>query len=302
MKKYTAYVLFLALAVMSLSINAFPLGTGILGVAVFGDTDNDGVLDTADAFPLEATESIDTDLDGIGNNADTDDDNDGVADAVDSCPSVANADQSDTDLDGFGDACDTDDNDDQPVFTFSFSGTQQEFLIPSGVNRIVVEVYGAQGGDPIYGGKGGLVEAVVDVTAGELLFLNVGGAGFGHDDRDQNGWNGGGRDFSDPDKNYTLTGGGASDIRLGGVALPNRIVVAGGGGQRAYPLAYGGAGGGAIGQDGPNVTSATGGTGGNLATGGLGGCGGSYCGGDGSQGQGGAGVDNNGHGGGGYYG
>ena len=46
------------------------------------DDDNDGVLDTVDAFPLDATESVDTDSDGVGNNADTDDDNDGVPDTV----------------------------------------------------------------------------------------------------------------------------------------------------------------------------------------------------------------------------
>jgi hypothetical protein len=44
------------------------------------DTDGDNVSDTLDAFPLDATESIDTDLDGIGNNADTDDDGDGFLD------------------------------------------------------------------------------------------------------------------------------------------------------------------------------------------------------------------------------
>jgi hypothetical protein len=33
-----------------------------------------------DEFPLDASESVDTDLDGVGNNADPDDDNDGVAD------------------------------------------------------------------------------------------------------------------------------------------------------------------------------------------------------------------------------
>ena len=38
--------------------------------------DNDGVLDGVDAFPLDATESVDTDSDGIGNNSDTDDDGD----------------------------------------------------------------------------------------------------------------------------------------------------------------------------------------------------------------------------------
>jgi hypothetical protein len=50
------------------------------------DTDGDGVLDTADAFPLDSSESVDTDGDGTGNNADTDDDGDGVLDTVDSFP------------------------------------------------------------------------------------------------------------------------------------------------------------------------------------------------------------------------
>jgi len=44
------------------------------------DTDHDGVPDEDDAFPNDPTESVDTDSDGIGNNADTDDDNDGLTD------------------------------------------------------------------------------------------------------------------------------------------------------------------------------------------------------------------------------
>ena len=47
---------------------------------------NDGVSDTSDAFPLDSSESVDTDGDGAGNNADTDDDNDGVADSSDAFP------------------------------------------------------------------------------------------------------------------------------------------------------------------------------------------------------------------------
>ena len=46
-----------------------------------GDADSDGVPDAEDAFPNDASESIDTDRDGIGNNADTDDDGDGYSDA-----------------------------------------------------------------------------------------------------------------------------------------------------------------------------------------------------------------------------
>ena len=35
------------------------------------DDDNDGVPDAQDAFPLDPAESVDTDGDGTGNNADT---------------------------------------------------------------------------------------------------------------------------------------------------------------------------------------------------------------------------------------
>ncbi|MEZ5538933.1 MAG: thrombospondin type 3 repeat-containing protein [Pseudomonadales bacterium] len=76
------------------------------------DDDNDGVLDVDDVFPLDATESVDTDGDGIGDNADPtpngepDSDGDSVVDSSDNCPAVVNTDQLDTDGDGMGDACD----------------------------------------------------------------------------------------------------------------------------------------------------------------------------------------------------
>ena len=44
------------------------------------DYDGDGVVNSLDAFPLDAGETVDTDSDGIGNNADTDDDGDGFSD------------------------------------------------------------------------------------------------------------------------------------------------------------------------------------------------------------------------------
>jgi hypothetical protein len=50
------------------------------------DTDNDGVIDSEDAFPFDSSETIDTDLDGIGNIADWDDDNDGSHDIHDEAP------------------------------------------------------------------------------------------------------------------------------------------------------------------------------------------------------------------------
>ena len=44
------------------------------------DSDDDGVPDSQDAFPLDPEETLDTDKDGTGNNADEDDDNDGMPD------------------------------------------------------------------------------------------------------------------------------------------------------------------------------------------------------------------------------
>jgi hypothetical protein len=76
------------------------------------DDDNDGVPDTSDRFPLDATESQDTDNDGVGNNEDTDDDNDAVPDAGDNCPLNSNANQLDTDADALGNVCDADDDND----------------------------------------------------------------------------------------------------------------------------------------------------------------------------------------------
>ncbi|AJQ97228.1 thrombospondin type 3 repeat-containing protein [Gynuella sunshinyii] len=81
------------------------------GDACDPDDDGDGVLDAADAFPLDASESIDTDGDGIGNNADIDDDNDDVLDADDAFPLDA-AESVDTDSDGIGNNADTDDDGD----------------------------------------------------------------------------------------------------------------------------------------------------------------------------------------------
>jgi hypothetical protein len=46
-----------------------------------GDADGDGVQNAIDAFPGDANESLDTDGDGIGNNADPEDDGDGMPDA-----------------------------------------------------------------------------------------------------------------------------------------------------------------------------------------------------------------------------
>ena len=66
------------------------------------DDDDDGIADGADLFPLDASESGDADSDGEGNNADTDDDNDGVADVDDAFPYDSRY-ASDLDSDGLPD-------------------------------------------------------------------------------------------------------------------------------------------------------------------------------------------------------
>jgi hypothetical protein len=75
------------------------------------DSDNDGYVDANDAFPFDAAEWLDTDSDGIGNNADVDDDGDGVNDVNDAFPLNPNE-ALDTDGDGLGNNTDADDDGD----------------------------------------------------------------------------------------------------------------------------------------------------------------------------------------------
>ncbi len=100
-------------------------GDGILNSDDTQDQDGDGVTDAEDAFPADPSESLDTDGDGIGNNADTDDDNDGVADDQDQLP-LDGSETLDTDSDGIGNNADTDDDGDgvadaQDVFPLDFT-------------------------------------------------------------------------------------------------------------------------------------------------------------------------------------
>ena len=69
------------------------------------DSDGDGIVDPGDALPDDPAEYIDSDGDGVGNNADADDDNDGVADGEDAFP-VDPAEWADADGDGIGDNAD----------------------------------------------------------------------------------------------------------------------------------------------------------------------------------------------------
>jgi Glycine rich protein/Secretion system C-terminal sorting domain/Bacterial Ig-like domain (group 2) len=196
--------------------------------------------------------------------------------------------------------------------TFSYTGGMQTYQVPSGVNYIAIDAQGAQGGLCYYttygkAGCGGRVQAVMAVTAGQVLNIFVGGAGPNGTTSGNatGGYNGGGTNGS---YGYGAPGGGASDIRFGGTATSNRILVAGGGGGAGYNCGSGmdgGGGGGVVGETGWCCGSqAYSGmcynpTGGTQTAGGLNG---TCVGGSASGGTGGTAMYYGGGGGGGYYG
>lgn len=206
--------------------------------------------------------------------------------------------------------------------TFDTSGAHS-WVVPAGVTTISVDVLGGAGGDrdggSQVGGLGGRVQADLPVTPGETVAVYVGGAGSSNSGSSggAGGFNGGVQGGSNSPGSGGAGGGGASDIRIGGNSLADRVVVAGGGGGAAG--ADGGAGGGSSGSNGGDSVCfgatdlALGGAGGDQALGGVGGCcteeaGSCFaCGADGALGLGGAGADcfnggGGGGGGGGYYG
>lgn len=116
---------------------------------------------------------------------------------------------------------------------FSFTGAEQCYTIPTGVNELSISAVGAKGGNGYQGGYpsglggfGALASGLLPVTPGETLYVEVGGAGT------QNGgptFGGGGGAIT-----YGGSGGGASDIRTVSSSqtstFSSRLLVAGGGG------------------------------------------------------------------------
>ena len=159
--------------------------------------------------------------------------------------------------------------------SFSYTGTEQTFIVPAGVRRLTVVARGGAGAAAL-GGFPGRVYAVIRVKAGNKLYVFVGGSG------EHGGFNGGGTGGSSGSEGYTgRPGGGASDIRVGGDKLKDRIIVAaggGGGGASGAPYDYdaGGDGGGLNGTSGVGSggVGGGGGAGGTQTGGGAGGPGG----------------------------
>ncbi|HEX3840060.1 MAG TPA: putative Ig domain-containing protein [Acidimicrobiales bacterium] len=195
------------------------------------------------------------------------------------------------------------------VLTFSYTGTPSTFTVPPGVTSVTFDVIGAQGGGATSprdaSGNGGEALVTSTVTPGSQYQINVGG---------QNGYNGGGSGANErPYGNGTsANGGGASDVRLGGTALANRVVVGGGGGGAGDFGDAGGSGAGpnggnGVGENNGGVITNGGGGGTQSAGGGAGSCTNChFAGSGGSVGQGGTGGVGwylaGGGGGGGYFG
>ena len=211
--------------------------------------------------------------------------------------------------------------------TFRYTGAEQRFIVPEGVSQLTVVARGGEGGGfSIYPssdnpGFPGRVHATIPVHPADILYVFVGGSGT------HGGFNGGGAAGAPGRKNYPGNpGGGASDIRVGGDTVNDRIIVAaGGGGAGQAVLTYGhndgGNGGGLAGKSGGGGGSSYdagggGGGGGTQSEGGSGGTGGltyysksGQPGGNGALGLGGSGgngictnAGGGGGGGGGYYG
>ena len=102
--------------------------------------------------------------------------------------------------------------------TFDFTETIQSYTVPAGVSQIQVDMQGGQGGSrTALGGLGGRLQALIDVTPGETLFVFVGGGGGdNHPAKYQDpiigGWNGGG--------SGTGTGGGGGGEGAHGGGAP----------------------------------------------------------------------------------
>lgn len=116
--------------------------------------------------------------------------------------------------------------------TFNYTGAIQTWTVPPCVTSINVIVAGAKGGGGA-GGNGARITATLTVTPGQVLNIYVGGqGGCGNS---SGGWNGGATGWASNPANASYNscgGGGASDIRIGGTALSNRVIVAGGGGGK----------------------------------------------------------------------
>jgi hypothetical protein len=145
-----------------------------------------------------------------------------------------------------------------PSVVFTFTGSEQPWVVPSGVTSVTITAIGAAGGstDTVNtGGDGASVFSTVPVFPGEILYVNVGGVGGNGSPTGPSapgGFNGGGTG------GFTgAGGGGASDVRTIATGISgspgSRLVVAAGGGGAGSDGTCGSTNGGG-GNGGPQAT------------------------------------------------
>ena len=152
--------------------------------------------------------------------------------------------------------------------TFNYTAGIQTFTAPV-TGNYTVTLFGAQGGNGLNttGGLGGQATGSLALTAGQTISVYVGGKG--GNAGGVMGWNGGGQGGIDSGAGqHGGSGGGATDIRAGGNALANRVIVAGGGAGGGRDAATG-VGGGTSGTTSGGYSSGQPGTGGTQVGGGL---------------------------------
>lgn len=205
-----------------------------------------------------------------------------------------------------------------------YTGSSQTFITSSGINRRITLI-GASGGGTTLATEGPLGGMTIGNYAGSgTMYVYVGGKGGNYcrntyttytcanePNEGQAGWNGGGSGGNNGSayQGVNAGGGGATDIRINGTALSDRIMIAGGG--SGYYNHNGGIGGGSVGGRGIRAYGFAG-QGGTQSAGGIGGARPGYSGGDGGSGSLGTGGNGGacntswclggGAGGGGYYG
>jgi hypothetical protein len=148
--------------------------------------------------------------------------------------------------------------------TYSYTGSNQSFSIPTGLTKLNAKMWGAGGGSPgNSGGAGGYSAGTITLTGLSSTFIIVvGRAGTGYGPNNSNGnfspYGGGGNAGA---IGFSGQGGGLSGIFNISVTHGNSLLIAGGGGGGGWDSGnHGGAGGGSTGQSGIGSNSGSGGT------------------------------------------
>lgn len=106
--------------------------------------------------------------------------------------------------------------------TFNYTGVIESWTVPSCVNQIIIEVYGAQGGNwsSSPGGYGAKMKGTFSVTPGETLWILSGGQG---------------QNATSTATNRSAGGGGGTFVTRGTTYQTSSLIIAaGGGGGAAY--------------------------------------------------------------------